>query len=407
MSDGVVQVCPGQVTHLPTSYSEQVVWNALDAAERYAFKQIPARSLRPEQAVGFVPVNPKLCFSGIWPNVGDEVSRLARLHDTDAGSLFERLDLWQLLERRPDELSGGESVRAAIAFTAASNPVIWVLDRCFEWLEPDRRHSIGEFMASELSLGKPVVELSSRQKGYLKRITSDLTRDDPICRDPAVVAQARIDVSTAEPMLVLRDVRFDYGSDFSLGPIDFEICRGESIVLRGPNGSGKTTLAKAISGLLTVDGMISIEGVQPRGRREWSSKVVYAFQNPDDQIYRSSVEMEVTEAARRVDRLTVDRMAEVCRVMGLHGILCRDPLTLPLSIRRLITLAAVLVPEVPLVIIDEPTAFLDEQQIVQLLNAIEFVRRSGTAVISITHDVDFVDNIYGQCVWMNGGRLLS
>lgn len=395
----VERLSAGALRQVVVEADESVVWRELDLAEQFAALADNKRRIAPKLAVGFVPPNPQLVFSGVWSTVGDEIRRVATLHGQGIDHILTEFDLGELLGSRPHNLSGGEAIRAAIALVAASQPSVWVLDRCFEWLESKHRDVVAKFFRNELSKRAPIVEISTGRTWFVSESSSRAPADHDLHLDREYVG------TTKSTVLELRGVEARLSPSFVLGPIALTITAGERVALLGPNGAGKSTLAKVIAGLVAHQGSATVAQRTPRTRREWAQCVVYSFQNPDDQIFRATVGQEITETARRAGRFDRKRSNQISKIIGLSGAQRDNPLNLPLSQRRLVTIAATLVPFAPLAILDEPSAFLSGSQVSAVHNAIDLFVELGGTVVAITHDREFATRFASRIIQMERGRI--
>src|SRR5207253_9491174 len=164
---------------------------------------------------------------------------------------------------------------------------------------------------------------------------------------------------------------FDYPDRPVVGDAGFELGRGEIVALVGPNGSGKTTLAKLAAGLL-----------EPRaGRVVRSGRACYLSQDPGRYLVAERADEEVALAVGgdlRRARRELERL-------GLGGHADRHPRDLSSGERERLALAAVLVAEPDLLVLDEPTRGIDpvrKDELVALLRA-EAPRR---ATLVVTND---------------------
>ncbi|MEN3047992.1 MAG: energy-coupling factor transporter ATPase [Candidatus Caldarchaeales archaeon] len=211
----------------------------------------------------------------------------------------------------------------------------------------------------------------------------------------------------------LEDVWFAYeGQNWVLRGVDLRIHRGEMMALIGQNGSGKTTLAQVIMGILRPGrGRVRIfgrdataEDVSVRAR-----DVGYIFQNPDYQIFSQTVYEELAYGlrARGLSAAEVDsRVKEVAEMMGITRLLNEDPFFLQKGERQRVAVASILALNPKVIILDEPTTGLSPSETRALMNTVLSLNRSGTTVITITHEMWVVAEYCTRTVMMADGRIV-
>ena len=254
-----------------------------------------------------------------------------------------------------------------------------------------------ELSSPILSVNSLISDLASRYE--VRNETDDL---------PAISS-----VEVAQPLIKVSDVRFSYPSGVeAIGGVSLEIEAGQSVGIIGQNGAGKTTLAKLLNGLLKpVDGTVSISGEETT---KWTAaqtarRVGYVFQNPDDQIFNKTVREEIEYGLLRMGLSPEARQARVSEAMSLTGMTrFRDvnPYDLPASIRKFITIASVLAMDTEIIILDEPTAGQDLTGLNRLIEILRVLQERGKAVITITHDMEFVSFNFSRTIVMAHGRIL-
>lgn len=214
--------------------------------------------------------------------------------------------------------------------------------------------------------------------------------------------------------IVLDEVTFRYpDGTAAVDGVHLSIERGERVAIVGQNGAGKTTMVKLMNGLLKpTTGTVTIDG-EPTTKRTTATiaqSVGYVFQNPDDQIFTSSVqtELEYVPRYRRWDEARRDeRVARAAAICGLEPHLKVNPNDLPIAIRKFVAIGAVLVGDCRYVILDEPTAGLDVPGLRLLNTLIDRLRLEGISVVTITHDMRFVADSFERVIAMAEGTVVA
>jgi energy-coupling factor transport system ATP-binding protein len=176
------------------------------------------------------------------------------------------------------------------------------------------------------------------------------------------------------------------GFDFSLG-------EGDLVVVAGRNGSGKTTA------MLTLANAIKWQN----GSVENKGKVSYVFQHPQLQTVAPTIkqELELEPKILKWDENKTKRFVdEILAWLNLDPDIC--PLDIHSADRRLLMIGAS--SHGSILILDEPTIDLDTEDTVKVLDFIQKLRLSGTAVVLITHDHDLM-NIANRVVMIDDGRV--
>ncbi|MCH4208876.1 ABC transporter ATP-binding protein [Bifidobacterium sp.] len=206
---------------------------------------------------------------------------------------------------------------------------------------------------------------------------------------------------------------YSYGQSLALNDVNMEITGGMFLALLGRNGSGKTTLAKHLNGLLTpASGTVTVDGLNtgkhPIGAL--ARHVGMVFQNPDDQIFCSSVHDEIAFGPRsigyddkQVHRLTDNAMCQ----FGLQSLRDAPPATLGYGERKKVAIASVLAMNSGIIVLDEPTAGLDRRLADQLLAILADLNAQGVTVIIVSHDIRAVARTCSHAAVLDSGHLLE
>lgn len=198
-------------------------------------------------------------------------------------------------------------------------------------------------------------------------------------------------------MVHAEDVRFSYGKMEVLGGVSLSLARGELVGLVGPNGSGKTTLLRIISGFLKPGAgrvLLGGEEVARMGRRQVARKVAVVPQEEGWDFGFSVGQTVLMGRHPHQGLLSFDRPADheaAKRALAQAGLseLAERPLgKLSGGERRRVLLARALAQEPEVLLMDEPTAFLDLKHQVELFAlARKLAEEKGLACLLVSHDL--------------------
>ena len=208
----------------------------------------------------------------------------------------------------------------------------------------------------------------------------------------------------------LIDISFGYpGSTQAVDELNFKFYKGNRMGLLGPNGSGKTTLFHIIMGLLKPsDGHIEIFGrpcVKEKDFRRIRRRIGLLFQDADDQLFSPTVIEDVAFGPLNLGKSrdeAMDIARKTLQHIGLTGF--EDRITYKLSggEKRLVSLATILSMEPEILLLDEPTAGLDDQTKARLNNILSGL---DISYIVISHELDFLAGITNYIYTMEKGKI--
>jgi len=214
-----------------------------------------------------------------------------------------------------------------------------------------------------------------------------------------------------EAVIKITDLSFAYPSrDYVFKKFNFNFFKGERIGLVGPNGSGKTTLFHLIMGLLhPSEGKIEIFGKEravENGFIEIRERIGLLFQDPDDQLFSPTVAEDIAFGPlnlRKNHQETKKILKETLETLGLAGFEDRITYNLSYGEKRLVSLATVWAMQPEILLLDEPTIWLDDktiEKIVQILNS-----HPHLSYIIISHDKKFLKEITNCTYLIDNGKI--
>jgi iron complex transport system ATP-binding protein len=218
-----------------------------------------------------------------------------------------------------------------------------------------------------------------------------------------------------EPVLTLKNVGFNYGRAWALRGIDLQIYGSEIVGILGPNGSGKTTLLKIIDGILIPhhgEVLVRKKSLLSLKRAEIAKELAMVSQESHFQFEFSVLEVVLMGRFPHLGKLQFegDRDMQVA-LSALEATHARE--LAERSIHRIsggekqrVLIARALAQEPRMILLDEPTAFLDlkyKREIFQLVSSLSADK--GLAVIVVTHDVDLSAQYCHRLVLLKNGEI--
>jgi cobalt/nickel transport system ATP-binding protein len=219
-------------------------------------------------------------------------------------------------------------------------------------------------------------------------------------------------MESALPAIEVRDLAYAYGQGPAvLQAVSFTVGVGERVGLVGPNGAGKTSLFLCLAGVHPPrTGTVRVGGLDvrdPAQRKKLPSQVGIVFQNSDDQLFNATVFDDVAFGPLNLNLPAHEvrgRVAEALARVGMTGQENRVPFHLSGGEKRRVALAGVLAMRPGVLLLDEPSIFLDprgRRELVSLLGEV-----GGTQMIA-SHDLELVVRLCGRVLVLDRGRMVA
>lgn len=221
------------------------------------------------------------------------------------------------------------------------------------------------------------------------------------------------------PIIETKDLTYAYpgATKPSISDINVRIERGEFTLITGPSGCGKTTLCRCFNGLIPhfyqgeMKGTITVAdlNVTEHPIYELAKHVGLVFQNPENQLFALSVEKDVAfglenlGTARETMRQRVNWALELT---GIYDLRERPPHELSGGQQQRVAIASVLAMEPEVIVLDEPTSFLDPLSAKRIFEVIHHLNKNlGITVVLVEHRLDLTARYANHMIIMDQGKV--
>ncbi len=218
-----------------------------------------------------------------------------------------------------------------------------------------------------------------------------------------------------EPLLTLEEVGFGYGSARVLDGVSLEVRRGELLGLLGPNGSGKSTLLNLMDGILRPQsGNILLGGVPIGGihRGELARRIAMVSQEHHFRFSFTVLQVVLMGRFPHLKGLQFEGKGDMDVVRdALQATRCLELADRPIEElsggeRQRVLIARALAQEPEVILLDEPTSFLDlkfKREIFRLIDRLS--TREAMSIVVVSHDIDLVAQYCSRVVLLKGGTI--
>jgi len=206
-------------------------------------------------------------------------------------------------------------------------------------------------------------------------------------------------------VLTLNNITKYYGSIRALNDVSFEVPEGSVFGILGPNGSGKTTLLSIILDVLKANKGNYLWFGHP-GSPEQRKKIGSLLETPNFYHYLSAIDnLKVTQSIS--GRGNEQDISEVLRKVKLYERRKSRFKTYSLGMKQRLAVAATLLGDPKVLVLDEPTNGLDPEGIAEIRNLIIELRNSGHTIIMASHLLDEVEKICTHVAILKKGDVLT
>jgi energy-coupling factor transporter ATPase len=220
-------------------------------------------------------------------------------------------------------------------------------------------------------------------------------------------------------LIETKDVTYTYpgATKPSITEVSIRIERGEFALITGPSGCGKTTLCRCFNGLIPhfyqgeIKGEVTVAGLDVAEHEifELAKHVGLVFQNPENQLFALSVEKDVAFGLENLGlpreemRKKVDWALNLTEIYDLRE---RAPHELSGGQQQRVAIASVLAMQPEVIVLDEPTSFLDPLSAKKIFEVIyDLNRKLGITVVLVEHRLDLTAKYASHIIIMDEGRI--
>ncbi|MFA9397101.1 MAG: ABC transporter ATP-binding protein [Clostridiaceae bacterium] len=413
-------------------------------------KQIGMVFQDPEKQMIMNKVHREIAFG--LENIGFDESQIKR-------RVFESLQFSNILDlayRDIESLSGGEKQKVAITSVLAYLPKCIILDEVTSQLDPSSSYEVMELIKKiNIELGITIIIIEQKtinwfeiadkiffiehgenkyfgdKKGFYKNKkyynnylpdylqianyfdigylenkkqarnifrTIELKK---IRKEEAIIHK--------EKLIEIKKLKVSFEKKQVIRDLSLDINKGEFFGIIGSNGAGKTTLLKTIMGIIKYNGTIKLNGKEIKNikKSEIPRQIAYISQNPNDYISKDTVYDEIKFT---LDNYKIDnnkRIDEILKQLDIFNIKDKNPRDLSGGETQRVAIAAMIVLDPEIIILDEPTRGLDSDLKEKLGDLLVKLNNKGTTIILVTHDIEFTSNYCNKFMLLINGEMVS
>jgi len=229
-------------------------------------------------------------------------------------------------------------------------------------------------------------------------------------------------------MLQVENISCRFGGLVALDNVSLEVKKKELVGLMGPNGAGKTTLFNIITGFISpTSGKVYLKGeditnlpphlITRRGlARTFQNVRVFEHLNVLQNVEVAVSEGErvgllsalfPTSFSRHIKRYVKDRAYECLKLLGLESFAKKDATSLTFGQQRLLGIARAIASNPKILLLDEPSAGLNQNETFFLSSAIKRICREGTSIFIIEHDIDMLMDVAQRIIVLDRGKKIA
>ncbi len=424
---GYVELCGEKVFENTTAYAD---------AYKNARKFIGALFQRPEDQIVTTVTEDDVAFG--LENLNVEQHKMRKL----VNNALEAVHMQNHRLSNPSLMSGGQMQKVALAGSIAMQSKLLVLDEPTSMLDSKSRENVDTLFDDLHKSGTSIVQITHRidecqnadrilllENGVLHEICLEKLESYFNNSKYSFSKKAQENINNyAKQSASISDsthtnkaisishltVKYDDKSPAVINDYSLDVNEGEIVAIMGENGCGKSTLAKALCGLLKAEsGSISVEKIpvsektSKKNRQNLRKTIGYVMQLPEQQLFAETVREDVAYGPKNFgikgDALK-ERVDETLRLLNLENLAEKSPFSLSGGQQRLVAIAGVLAFRPRVLVLDEPTAGLDFEASLRILEILRTLNNQGVTIVMITHNLQEAKALGARLVTLKANK---
>ena len=424
---GYVELCGEKVFENTTAYAD---------AYRNARKFIGALFQSPEDQIVTTVTEDDVAFG--LENLNVEQPKMRKL----VNNALEAVHMQNHRLSNPSLMSGGQMQKVALAGSIAMQSKLLVLDEPTSMLDSKSRENVDTLFDDLHKSGTSIVQITHRidecqnadrilllENGVLHEICLEKLESYFNNSKYSFSKKAQENINNyAKQNASISDsthtnkaisishltVKYDDKSPAVINDYSLDVNEGEIVAIMGENGCGKSTLAKALCGLLKAEsGSISVEKIpvsektSKKNRQNLRKTIGYVMQLPEQQLFAETVREDVAYGPKNFgikgDALK-ERVDETLRLLNLENLAEKSPFSLSGGQQRLAAIAGVLAFRPRVLVLDEPTAGLDFEASLRILEILRTLNNQGVTIVMITHNLQEAKALGARLVTLKANK---
>ena len=205
-------------------------------------------------------------------------------------------------------------------------------------------------------------------------------------------------------MIEIQHLTKRYGPTEVVSDFTLDITAGESVELWGPNGAGKTTVVRCILGLVTYEGTIAVDGLDAV-RRGKAVRARIGYVPQELSFYDEMTVDDLLDYSASLRGIGPDRVDEVAETVDLTEHLTKKVRELSGGLKQRLGIATALLPDPPILLLDEPTSNLDAKARDAAIELLGDLRHEGRTLLVTSHHIEEIGMLVERVVAMEDGEI--